>query len=393
MVAELTALRDQIDDVDKALLNLLAKRLELVAKVGEVKSRFGLPIYVPEREASMLASRRAEAEAIGVPPDLIEDVLRRVMRESYSSENDKGFKTLCPSLRPVVIVGGGGQMGRLFEKMLTLSGYQVRILEQQDWPRARDIVADAGMVIVSVPIHVTEQVIAQLPPLPSDCILVDLASVKSGPLQAMLAAHDGPVLGLHPMFGPDSGSLAKQVVVWCDGRQPEAYQWFLEQIQVWGARLHRISAVEHDQNMAFIQRCATLLPSLMGCIWRKRTSSLSSFWRYHRRFIDWSWRWSGVCSPRTRSCMRTLLCRRSAIWRLSSVTINVLAMRSGYWNRVISRLLSTVFAKLNTGLAIMPDASRMKAVCYCVRRMTADHNDDIYTKSQLCWLFSFKEPL
>lgn len=252
MVAELTALRDQIDDVDKALLNLLAKRLELVAKVGEVKSRFGLPIYVPEREASMLASRRAEAEAIGVPPDLIEDVLRRVMRESYSSENDKGFKTLCPSLRPVVIVGGG-QMGRLFEKMLTLSGYQVRILEQQDWPRARDIVADAGMVIVSVPIHVTEQVIAQLPPLPSDCILVDLASVKSGPLQAMLAAHGGPVLGLHPMFGPDSGSLAKQVVVWCDGRQPEAYQWFLEQIQVWGARLHRISAVEHDQNMAFIQ--------------------------------------------------------------------------------------------------------------------------------------------
>lgn len=49
MVAELTALRDQIDDVDKALLNLLAKRLELVAEVGEVKSRFGLPIYVPER--------------------------------------------------------------------------------------------------------------------------------------------------------------------------------------------------------------------------------------------------------------------------------------------------------------------------------------------------------
>ncbi len=38
MVAELTALRDQIDEVDKALLNLLAKRLELVAEVGEVKA-------------------------------------------------------------------------------------------------------------------------------------------------------------------------------------------------------------------------------------------------------------------------------------------------------------------------------------------------------------------
>lgn len=253
MVAELTALRDQIDEVDKALLDLLAKRLALVAEVGEVKSRYGLPIYVPEREATMLASRRHEAELLGVPPDLIEDVLRRVMRESYTSENDKGFKTLCPELRPVVIVGGKGQMGRLFEKMLLLSGYQVQILDKGDWDNAEAMLANAGMVIISVPIHLTEQVIGELPPLPHDCILVDLASVKNKPLQAMLAAHAGPVLGLHPMFGPDSGSLAKQVVVWCDGRQPEAYQWFLEQIQVWGARLHRISAVEHDQNMAFIQ--------------------------------------------------------------------------------------------------------------------------------------------
>lgn len=253
MVAELTALRDQIDEVDKALLDLLAKRLHLVAEVGEVKSRYGLPIYVPEREASMLASRRKEAELLGVPPDLIEDILRRVMRESYTSENDKGFKTLNPDLRPVVIVGGRGQMGRLFEKMLTLSGYQVKILDKEDWEQAESMLSDAGMVIISVPIHLTEQVIAGLPPLPDDCVLVDLASVKNSPLQAMLAAHSGPVLGLHPMFGPDSGSLAKQLVVWCDGRQPEAYQWLLEQIQVWGARLHRISAVEHDQNMAFIQ--------------------------------------------------------------------------------------------------------------------------------------------
>ncbi len=253
MVAELTVLRDRIDEVDKALLTLLAQRLELVAEVGEVKSRYGLPIYAPDREAAMLASRRKEAETLGVPADLIEDILRRVMRESYSSENDKGFKKLCPELRPIVIVGGNGQMGRLFRKLFELSGYQVRILEQQDWPQAESLLSDAGMVIVSVPIHITTQIIERLPKLPEDCILVDFASVKNKPLQAMLAAHNGPVVGLHPMFGPDVNSLAKQVVVYCDGRQPEAYQWLLEQFQVWGARLHRTSAVEHDQNMSFIQ--------------------------------------------------------------------------------------------------------------------------------------------
>ncbi|WP_127958827.1 bifunctional chorismate mutase/prephenate dehydrogenase [Serratia microhaemolytica] len=253
MVAELSALRDQIDEVDKALLALLAKRLTLVAEVGEVKSRHGLPVYVPEREAVMLASRRQEAEQLGVPPDLIEDVLRRIMRESYTSENDKGFKTLCPELRPVVIIGGNGQMGRLFGRLLQLSGYQVNVLEPEDWGQADALLANAGMVIISVPIHVTQQVIHQLPPLPADCILLDLASVKREPLQAMLAVHSGPVVGLHPMFGPDVGSVAKQVVVYCDGRQPEAYQWFLQQLQVWGVRLHRIDAAEHDQNMAFIQ--------------------------------------------------------------------------------------------------------------------------------------------
>ncbi len=38
MVAELTALRDQIDEVDKALLDLLARRMSLVAEVGDLRA-------------------------------------------------------------------------------------------------------------------------------------------------------------------------------------------------------------------------------------------------------------------------------------------------------------------------------------------------------------------
>lgn len=253
MVAELSRLRDQIDDVDKQMVTLLAKRLALVAEVGEVKSQHGLPIYAPDREAAMLASRRAEAEAQGVPPDLIEDVLRRTMRESYSSENDSGFKCLNPDLRRIVVIGGEGQLGRLFARLFRLSGYQVSVLEKNDWDNAEALLADAGMVVVSVPIDVTETVISALQQLPKDCILADLTSVKSGPLQAMLTAHQGPVVGLHPMFGPDVASLAKQVIVYCDGREPEAYQWLLEQFRIWGAGLHRISAVEHDEGMTLIQ--------------------------------------------------------------------------------------------------------------------------------------------
>ncbi len=217
MVAELTALRDQIDEVDKALLALLAKRLELVAEVGEVKSHYGLPVYVPEREAAMLASRRQEAESLGVPPDLIEDVLRRVMRESYTSENDKGFKTLCPQLRPIVIIGGNGQMGRLFNRLLTLSGYQVKVLDQEDWPQADSLLADAGMVIVSVPIHITEQVIAQLPPLPQDCILVDLGFSEEPAVTGDAGRTQRPGIGVTPDVWPgcwQRGQTGSGVLRW-----------------------------------------------------------------------------------------------------------------------------------------------------------------------------------
>ncbi|MEZ8029793.1 bifunctional chorismate mutase/prephenate dehydrogenase [Enterovibrio norvegicus] len=253
MVAELSRLRDQIDEVDKQMVELLARRLSLVAEVGEVKSKHGLPIYAPDREAAMLASRREEASSKGIPPDLIEDILRRTMRESYASENDSGFKCLNPELRSIVVVGGNGQLGSLFCKLFKLSGYDVKILGSQDWDRADEILADAGMVVVTVPINRTDSIIRQLSNLPDDCILADLTSIKSEPLQAMLESHAGPVVGLHPMFGPDIASLAKQVIVYCDGRNPETYQWLLEQFRIWGASLHRISAIEHDQGMTLIQ--------------------------------------------------------------------------------------------------------------------------------------------
>ncbi|MFM4825603.1 bifunctional chorismate mutase/prephenate dehydrogenase [Aeromonas bivalvium] len=257
MAQELNALRDKIDAVDKQLLDLLAARLALVGEVGEVKSRHGLPIYAPDREASMLARRREEAERLGVPGDLIEDVLRRVMRESYilesTSDKEHHFKCMKPDLGKVVIIGGQGQLGRLFGNLFSLSGYRVETLEQADWPRADDILADAGLVMVAVPIDVTCQVIDRLGKLPADCLLVDVTSVKAAPLEHMLAVHKGPVLGLHPMFGPDVASLAKQVIVCCQGRDGAASQWLLDQMTIWGARLQQVEAKAHDEAMTLIQ--------------------------------------------------------------------------------------------------------------------------------------------
>lgn len=253
MTQALKSLRDKIDSVDQQLIDLLAKRLELVAEVGKVKSKHGFPIYAPDREAKMLTKRRLEAELKKVPGDLIEDVLRRIMRESYSSERDTGFKMVQPDLGDVVVVGGRGKLGGLFVKMFSLSGYSVKILDKSDWKNSKAIFSNAGLILVSVPISLTDSVIAQIKDIPKDCVLADVTSVKVSPLKSMLSIHSGPVIGLHPMFGPDVVSLAKQVIVYCDGRYSEKYQWLLQQMTLWGAHLFPIEPKEHDQAMTLIQ--------------------------------------------------------------------------------------------------------------------------------------------
>jgi len=251
-MAALAPLRQQIDQLDSQLVELLAARAKVTAEVGRVKQQHALPLYVPERELALIKARREQATVAGVSAELIEDVLRRVMRESYQTQ-EAGFVCCRPNGGKVVVVGGGGALGRRFVSLFERSGYQVAILEVSDWPLAASIVAGACLVLMAVPINMTAQLIRQLPPLPTQCVLADITSIKQVPLQAMLQQHSGPVLGLHPMFGPDISNIVKQVVVVCHGRDSEQYQWLLKQFSVWGAVLTEKKAPQHDELMQLIQ--------------------------------------------------------------------------------------------------------------------------------------------
>lgn len=247
---QLAHLRAEIDQTDHELLQLLLRRRQLAADVGVVKRAMGQPLYVPERERAMLEQRRRDAEALGLSPDLIEDVLRRVIRESYQQQQAADVHLQD---RVVTIVGGAGALGQLFVRQFRSAGATVRILDRDDWDRASELVANADLVLVSVPIAQTEAVIKKLPELDADTILADVTSIKDKPLQAMLTKHAGPVVGLHPMFGPQQVTLAKQLVVVTHGREPVQYQWLLDSIVRWGAHIREVSSTEHDEAMGFVQ--------------------------------------------------------------------------------------------------------------------------------------------
>lgn len=249
---QLNQLRDAIDAVDTQLVDLIAQRAAITAQVGQVKRQLKQPLYVPEREHSLIRARRQYAEQKGLAADLIEDVLRRIIRESYRTQTMQATPTSTDLSRPVVIVGGRGRLGQLLAKLFGQTGYQVTVLDKGDqW--TDELAAQAQLVMLSVPVNQTVGVIRQLPALAADCVLADVTSVKSEPLQAMLEQHSGPVVGLHPMFGPSVQNLAKQLVVVTPGRGADACQWLLDQFVNWGAHIETSDAGQHDEAMGWVQ--------------------------------------------------------------------------------------------------------------------------------------------
>jgi chorismate mutase len=73
--------RSSIDNIDAALILLLAERFKITEEVGAYKAEVGLPPADPEREAVQIARLRELAEAADLDPAFSEAFLRFVISE------------------------------------------------------------------------------------------------------------------------------------------------------------------------------------------------------------------------------------------------------------------------------------------------------------------------
>ena len=79
MASPLDEARARLDAIDRDLLTLLAERARITRELTEWKRSAELPLRDPEREAQMVAARRAQAQALGLDPWLAEAVTRAVL--------------------------------------------------------------------------------------------------------------------------------------------------------------------------------------------------------------------------------------------------------------------------------------------------------------------------
>jgi prephenate dehydrogenase len=152
------------------------------------------------------------------------------------------------------IIGGTGLMGRWFEKFFVRLGYRVLIASRKTKLTLEECAKNSDIVIVSVPINATIDVIKKVAPLvKKEGLLMDFTSLKSEPLKAMLENSKCSVLGLHPVFGPGVQNLKNQTIVLCPGRGKEWQKRIQDILLKEGAKLKITSAIKHDKMMSVIQ--------------------------------------------------------------------------------------------------------------------------------------------
>jgi chorismate mutase len=78
---ELKQLRASIDNIDAALIHMLAERFRCTKEVGVLKATHGLPPADPNREAQQIARLRRLADEANLDPDFAEKFLNFVIKE------------------------------------------------------------------------------------------------------------------------------------------------------------------------------------------------------------------------------------------------------------------------------------------------------------------------
>ena len=83
---DLSVLREQIDELDNELLQLLAKRMRVSREIGHYKLEHGMPILQTHRYDQILTDRAGQGERMEMSGDFIKQVLEAIHSESVRQQ-------------------------------------------------------------------------------------------------------------------------------------------------------------------------------------------------------------------------------------------------------------------------------------------------------------------
>lgn len=259
-------LRNQLDVLDRQLLDLIDQRQRTIAAIGEIKRGMGKPLRDFAREKEVLDLAEANAAARGLDRGLAHELMKLLIQHSLTTQENEQLRAEARGDgRRALVVGGAGQMGRWFARFLDSQGFVVELVDSAvpsgvarsddgfaQRARLVDGSCDHDLILIATGITSSSEVMQQLAALRPSGVVIDIASIKA-PLAAgyaALRAAGVATASLHPMFGPSAVLLADRHVVVIDLGDARATATARQLFAATTALVVEMSLDEHDRLMA-----------------------------------------------------------------------------------------------------------------------------------------------
>ncbi len=230
----LDELRNELAQIDRSLLELVARRQKAAAAIGREKLGSGIATRNYKQELDVIRRAREAAAALDLSGDVAEELMLLLIRSSLTvQEQGKIVAEGEGSGKRVLVIGGAGQMGRWMVRFLSHQGYEVEVADPSgpvegcthyaDW---NDATLDHHMIVVAAPLEISGNILLALAEKKPTGLVFDVGSLKS-PLRAGLQALADAgvrVTSLHPMFGANTELLTNRHLIVIDLGNEEANQ-------------------------------------------------------------------------------------------------------------------------------------------------------------------------
>jgi prephenate dehydrogenase len=202
----------------------------------------------------------------------------------------------------LTIIGGSGGMGQVFGRYFKQRGFNVTLFARNEKKlkiAAENLgvkyeldlnksIEDADIVIVSIPISSTGEIIKKVAPLmKKDSLILDISSIKQDIHRILKEIHKKyPIncLSIHPMFGPGIKNMKNYVmiVIRVGGTQryDEIVDEFLGLFRSDGLIITETTPDIHDSRIALTLGVPHMFNILFLSLLRRRNESLSELTRY-----------------------------------------------------------------------------------------------------------------
>ena len=258
---ELDNFRKKVRDIDKEIINLIARRIEITKKIGEKKKEEGIPLRNWELEKTVIENATNIARDLRISQSLIKSIMQHLIMESVIQQEKLHFSTYSGDKENILIIGGLGEMGEWFSYFFQNQGHDVSIYDIKgkspifkSFESLRQGIREASCALIASSLDSVPHIIDELTQLKFRGVIFDIASLKGHLLDSIKrATKEGiSITSIHPMFSRTARTLSDKVICFCNCGSMVANQKVENLFKNTSAMIVKLSLEEHDRLISYV---------------------------------------------------------------------------------------------------------------------------------------------